>query len=265
MNAVAARPHALTLLGLLVVFSLWSCATTLNRLPPGERAAALAQGDRAIERLHRINGQLRSFNGKGKIKIFREGRAVVAERVAWIAAPPDRIRIAVLVSGRPMIQIAADGQHLYFVDLTDPGGGGYRKYRTASAELDPLVGLPVTTTDIIALLSGRPPIHEYSRAFLIERAHGPGTVLVLEHWWKVVEKIYLDADAAEVSRVEFFGGDGRLRYRAEMDGRQDFPGCRIPLRISLSDDSRAAVELDIEHCRVDVPVEEATFVLPKPL
>jgi hypothetical protein len=169
----------------------------------------------------------------------------------------------VLAAGRPVVRVAADGQFIYMVDLRDPVGS-YAKMRTSDASLERLIRMPITVTDIIAILAGRTPIREHSRAFLQKDRQTEQWLLVIEHWWHVVEKIYLSADRKDVRRIEVFGAGGKVLYRVEFEEMQNVLGYRVPRRLGLSDDTGNGVQLDIEQFLTDVPVTSSMFVLPPP-
>jgi hypothetical protein len=169
----------------------------------------------------------------------------------------------VLAAGRPVVRVAADGQFIYMVDLRDPVGS-YVKMRTSDASLERLIRMPITVTDIIAILAGRTPIRDHSRAFLRKDGQTDQWILVIENWWHVVEKIYLSGDRKDVRRMVFFGTGGKVLYRVEYEEMQNVPGYRVPRRLSLSDNAGNGVQLDIEQYLTDVPVTSSMFVLPPP-
>jgi hypothetical protein len=127
-----------------------------------------------------------------------------------------------------------------------------------------LIRMPITVTDIIAILAGRTPIRDHSRAFLQKDRQTEQWILVIENWWHVVEKIYLSGDRKDVLRMAFFGTGGRVLYRVEYEEMQNVPGYRVPRRLRLSDDAGNGVQLDIEQFLTDVPVTSSMFVLPPP-
>lgn len=247
----------------LAALLLTSACSTLNRLPPDERTAARRQAREALQRLNQKNSSLTSFKGIGRLQIRQTGQLYLSERLVWVGALPDKLGLAVLVSGIPVMRIAADGDYLYFVDLRDPERS-YRKIRTSDARLDKLIHIPVTAQDLVALLAGRLPIRDHSRAFFLDQVDAGGSVVVLEKWWYVVEKIYLVGDGQDIGRIEFFGSDGSLQYAAEFGELQNIEGYRVPRRIRLRNDDGTELRLEIERYYPDPPIESAMFVLPPP-
>jgi outer membrane biogenesis lipoprotein LolB len=254
--------HLLCAAGVCLAFVLSACSA-VNRLPPNERSTAQLEAQAALQQLALTNASLSSFKGLGRIKLWDTDRPPSSERVAWIASAPEKLGIVVLAAGRPVVRVAADGQFIYMVDLRDPVGS-YVKMRTSDASLDRLIRMPITVTDIIAILAGRTPIRDHSDAFLQKDRQTEQWLLVIEHWWQVVEKIYLSADRKDVRRMEVFGAGGKVLYRVEFEEMQNVMGYRVPRRLHLSDDAGNGVQLDIEQFLTDVPVTSTMFILPPP-
>ncbi len=261
MSTASCR-HLLCAAGACLLIFLSACST-VNRLPPDERSTAQLEAQAVLQRLALTNASLSSFKGLGRIKLWDADRPPMSERVAWIVSAPEKLGVVVLAAGRPVVRVAADGRFIYMVDLRDPVGS-YVKMRASDASLERLVRMPVTVTDIIAILAGRTPIRDHSRAFLQKDRQTEQWLLVIENWWHVVEKIYLSADRKDVLRVEFFGAGEKVLYRVDYEEMQNVAGYRIPRRLSLSDDAGSGVQLDIEQFLTDVPVTSSMFVLPPP-
>lgn len=255
--------RGLTVFAIACLVTSMSACSTLNRLPPDERVAAQRDADAVLQKILHTNSKLSSFKGIGRIRLKDAGQPTLSERVAWIGSRPDKIALAVLVAGRPVVKVASDGHHLYAVDLQDPNGS-YRKIRTSDPRLDRLIRIPATAGDIATALAGRTPIREYRRAFIRKAESSEEVMLVLENWWSVVQKIYLSADRQTVLRFEIFGTDGTLLYRGEMAETQVVQGYRVPLRLRFSTDTGTALQLDIERYMVDVPITPAMFILQPP-
>ncbi len=258
----AGHRHCLRAAAGCLLLTLSACSG-LDRLPPADRSAAQLEAQAVLQQLALTNASLSSFKGLGRIKVRNTDQAPLSARVAWVASMPDKLSLAVLAAGRPVIRVAADGQFLYWIDLQDPERS-YAKMRTSDASLDRLIRIPITVTEIVALLAGRIPIRDHSRAFLQKDRETGQWILVLEHWWRVVGKIYLSADRQDVLRMEVFDTDGKLRYRVDFEEMHTVSGYRVPRRLGLSNAAGSAVQLDIEQYLADVAVSGAMFVLPPP-
>lgn len=248
--------------GVFLLLALSACST-LKRVPTAEETAARLEAEAVLEHLVQANASLSTFKGLGRIKRWGASEQPSTQRAAWVAAAPDKLGLVVLAAGRPVVRVAADGRFVYLVDLLDPVHS-YTKKRTADASLARLIRIPVSVTDIVAILAGRPPIPDHARAFLQKDGQTGLRLLVLENRWRVVAKVYLGPDQEEIRRLEVFGADGKLNYRVEFEEMQTIQGYRVPLRLLLTDDAGSGVQLEIEQYLANPPVTAAMFVIPPP-
>lgn len=259
-RAYCRRFLSTALAGLMILTT--GCSTLMRGMPTGEEEAQ-RDAETLLSIIMNINSNLTSFKGIGWIRLTEPDQPIHTERVAWIGALPDKLSIAVLVAGRPVVKIAADGKHLYAIDLSDPKGS-YKKIRVADPRLDRLTRIPATVKEITSILAGQIPLRTHSRAVIQRADPGEDVTLVLEKWWAVVQKIHLSPDKKFVRRVEFFKTDGTLLYRIEFLDAQVVQGYRVPQRLRLSTENGSAVQLDIERFTADVPITPVMFILPPP-
>ena len=230
-----------------------------------EEPSEVSLAREVIAQLRNVNQDLSAFKGIGSIKLWDHSREITPfnERAAWVAALPQKLRLAVLASGRPVFKLAADGRYLYWVDLTNPEHS-FRKMRATDPGLKRLIALPVKSSDVVALLSGRTPIVDHSSATLVEAVDGGGYILILKKWWTVVEKVYLDRARDHVRQIEYFNYDGTLRYRAQFERMQDVQGYRVPMQLLLSNDSGIGLRVNVTRFIADASVAPSMFVLSPP-
>ncbi|MFZ0613041.1 MAG: hypothetical protein WAM73_12440 [Desulfobacterales bacterium] len=240
-----------------------SACSTLNRMPTAEETTARLEAEAVLAHLEQANASLSTFKGLGRIKLWGADGRSQSQRAAWVAAAPDKLGLVVLAAGRPVVRVAADGRFVYLVDLQDPVKS-YTKKRTADASLARLIRIPISVTDIVAILAGRPPIPDHSRAFLQKDGQTGLRLLILENRWRVVANIYLGPDHEDIRRLEVFGADGKLNYRVEFEEMQTVQGYRVPRRLLLTDDAGNGVQLEIEQYLANLPVTTAMFDIPPP-
>ena len=89
-------------------------------------------------------------------------------------------------------------------------------------------------------------------------------MLVLEKWWTVVQKIYIDKDDHSVQRFEVYRRNGTLLYRGEITETQMIQEYRVPYRVQMSNDNGIVFQLHIERYIPDVPVVPEMFNLKPP-
>lgn len=257
------RPRLLFVgLSIIVFLSLSACAG-LGRRPDHKEAVTTEEARQVLANLSNINPSLSVFKGIGKIKIWHPDRPTIKERVAWVGASPESLRIEVLISGRSVIKFSTDGYYMYFLDLRE-AEPSLTKIRTVAPNLKHIAALPVKIREVIHLLAGRPPLENYSKVYLVEDSSGDGFILILENWWRIVEKIYLDRDKSQIRKVEVFKGNRRLRYRAVFNSMQEVRGYLVPDQLTLTDEKGAGLVLDIDRYLADISTSPSMFVLSPP-
>lgn len=248
--------------GVFLLLALSACST-LKRMPTAEETAARLEAEAVLEHLMQANASLSTCKGRGRIKHWGAGEQPSTQRVAWVAAAPDKLGLVVLAAGRPVVRVAADGRFVYLVDLLDPVKS-YTKKRTADASLARLIRIPITVSEIVAILAGRPLIPEHARASLQKDRQAGLRLLMLENRWRVVAKFYLEPAQEDIRRLEVFGVDGKMNYRVEFEEMQTVQGYRVPRLLLLTDDAGNGMQLEIQQYLANPPVTAAMFVIPPP-
>jgi hypothetical protein len=266
--------HRLAVAACLLLFVLYLHACSYWRsgglesftddLSAQELAAARNQARKLLLVLDKINDDLNTFKGVGKIRLWNKEYTQIAERVLWVGAEPSSLSIVVLISGHPGPRLSTDGKYLYYLDLQnnkDP----FKKIRASDPSLEKILSLPVKSSDIIELLRGRVPLYGYSSAVLLPGLSGNDDVLVLGKKWRgVIEKVYLTGDKKRAWKIEVYKGKGRLRYRAEFKNMLEIQGYRVPVRLDISNDKGDGFSLEIDRYRANVSVSPSVFVLKPP-
>ena len=243
-------------------FLFSSCASLTGRIP--EKSADHVEAVNLLSSLNTKNQSLKAFKGVGRIKLWHNNNRRIDGRVAWAGANPSSLRIEVLVSGHPAIKFSTDGNFLYYLDLTTKPTS-FKKIRSTDACLDRLVSIPIRSRDVVSLLSGCIPTHDYTSAGLIKNKLKKGYILVLKKKWRgVIEKIYLDENKSDIQKVEIFKSDGSLKYRAIFKTMQHVKDYHMPLKLVISNDEGVGFILDIERYMADVTFSPSMFVLSPP-
>jgi len=245
-----------------VSFLFSSCANFIGRIP--EKSSGHVEAANLLSFVNKKNQNLKTFKGIGTIKLWHNNNHRIDERVAWAGADPSSLRIVVLVSSHPAIKFSTDGNFLYYLDLTTKPPF-FKKIRSTDASLDRLVSIPIRSSDVVSLLSGRIPIHDHTSAGLIKNKLKKGYILVLKKRWRgVIEKIYLNENKSDIKKIEIFKPDGSLKYRATFKTMQYIKGYHVPLKLAISNDDGTGFTLDIERYMADATVSPSMFVLSPP-
>jgi hypothetical protein len=216
-----------------------------------------------LSALRTKNDSLRNFKGIGNIKLSQKGRFYLDQRVAWIGEKPDKLNIAVLVSGYPAIKLATDGQWLYYLE-THSSETEFKKIRSSDPSLKAIISIPISSSDVVLLLAGCIPMPEFDSVDFIKEEETPGFVLVLkERWWGIRQKIFYDENR-RIYRIDVFQRSDALKYRAGIERIKNIDGFDVPFRLKLSTDDGNDFQLDIERCWVNVNLPPSAFVLTPP-
>jgi hypothetical protein len=272
------------------VFFLSACSTIAPVGPrgPGDlRTLSESEAEKTVSYLKNQNLHLKTFKGMGRITFWENEKKDLTTRVAWAGSVPDRLRVVLRsVAGQPVVSIASDGQRIYLVDHTR---GKFYKQHSEGSTMKRFFSIPVTSDDIVNLLSGRVSVDNYDSAALLKNGGSPapmsggglcrtgvsnqeepcepedGYILVLKKGWgNTCQKIYLDASRKQVRKVEIFYLTGNLKYRAEFKTMQDIEGYRVPSRLVLTTDDGSGFQLDVDRYWAGVSVSPSLFVLTPP-
>ena len=243
-------------------FLFSSCASLTGDIP--EKSADQIEALNLLSSLDTKNHGLKTFKGIGKIKLWRNDKLQFNERVAWAGMDPGSLFLVVYFSGFPARKISTNGKWLYYIDLTSKHFA-FKKIRSTNANLDQLVSIPIRSSDVVSLLSGRIPIHEYTSAGLMKNKLKKGYILVLKKRWRgVIEKIYLDENKSDIQKIEIFKSDGSVKYRAVFKTMQHIKDYHVPLKLVISNDAGAGLILDIKRYIADAAISPSMFVLSSP-
>lgn len=245
----------------LLSFCLLAAGCTGFRLRPEPEPVASPEAQAILSGLMEKNQGLKTFKGLGKIRIWDETKLQTA-KVAWAGAEDGRLRIELLqISGQPAASIASDGEWLYFV--SHEKDKLYKK-RTRDPDLQKVLAVPVRASDVIALIRGRIPICAYHEARVEENRYGPGQVLILRRWDRIVQRIYPEGEKRRVRKTELFDKNGDRIWQAEFDRMKTVQGFALPFRILLGNGQDLGVELRIQRYWPNAELSAEIFVLTPP-
>lgn len=250
----------------MIFLTLPSCSGLLSNLPGRSYPVAIQPDSPEVTdilmRLQSRNLNIHSMKGIGRIKIWNSDQTQTA-RTAWTVVRPDKIRILIMaITGFPVVSLAADGEWVYLMSHSD--NRFYRK-QTSDASLEQMLNLPIQSRELIGIASGGVPIRNHMASSLIEDINRNQIALTLiGRYGKPSEILFLNADANEPYRIEFFDDAGNLEYRVIYEERKDVDGYPIPFRLILNNDDDVGIQLDMETIWIDPPVSADIFILSPP-
>ena len=225
--------------------------------------AAAAEALSVIATLQQANSALKTFKGVGRLTVRQEGKVQVDERMAWVGAPPLKLSVVLFAASFPALRMAGDGEWLYYQDGQEPGAP-VKRMRASDPDFKRILSIPIQASDIIALMCGRMPLKEHSRATIQPLASGKGYVLLLMDGRSVRQKIFFDETKSETRQTEVYDSWGKLVFQANFIEMQVVSGYRVPSRLVVSRGKDATVQVVVEKYWADVPVTPEMFVLAAP-
>jgi len=213
--------------------------------------------------LEKINHDLSSIKGIGRIKIWNMGR-LQSTRVAWAGFRSEKLRLEVLgVGGRPLSSVAFDGNHFY---LSLHAESQFFQKQTRHADLKRLIFIPLPVKDALTILSGRVPLLSKASARLEKEPADNRYVLTMTKGWlnKRTAKIYLQPDMQTVWKYELYGANNKLRYRVEYLQRKQYGTYQLPVTLLFSDDHDTRIQIDADRLWPNAELKSTTFDLRPP-
>ncbi|MEW5722803.1 MAG: DUF4292 domain-containing protein [Thermodesulfobacteriota bacterium] len=241
---------------LVLAAAVWTAGCAV--LAPTPSGDGLPAPETVVERLRERQDLVRTFAGRGSIKLKRDKSEHYLE-VMVAAARPDRLRLQGFdFMGRPVLILAVDDKTLSFLD--------YRQARLFQGPATPenlsrFLPLGLSLPEVVALLSGGQPLAAYDRASLEARREVGGATWVLSLFrprgdW--VEKVWLTPGGLQVSRVELGHRGEKADYRLDfadyrtVEGRP--PAETAPFQIKAAD-VQSTRELIISYTEVSLNPE----------
>lgn len=247
--------------------SLAACGTLDRIAGPGTDSSSpgtSSETQNLLSALEERNATLRTFKGVGRLTLWQDGVIQTRQRAAWAGQIPDSFRMVILASGRPVIKLAGNGEWLYYHDLRR-SPSVFNKIPVLNGSLKRLVQIPITSDDLLALLTGRIPVHRHHSARLIRHETDEDDVLVLKKWYRIREKIYFTKDTTIPYKVDVFDRVGSLQYSAQLDRIEQIDGFHIPMQITIADGkAQSGIRLAVDRYWPNIPVTESMFVLFPP-
>lgn len=228
------------------------CATTVKEKPSPSDPRTLA----VLKQIEEQNAGIKTFNGQGAINITEPSK-ISSYRLAWAGAFPDRIRLIILFSGKPVETVVSDGEHLYLKSHTGAHSTITRNKKNPS--LEPYISLPLTTNQITCYLSGRIPIPEYQKVHLDKRDDNKGSVLTFYKNEKtVIQRIFLDQNNQILSYEITLNEKTSYQVNLEKSGNGD--GFLFPTTITVVQGDRLYL-IRVERTTPNPELAPETFVI----
>ncbi|GAB6096876.1 hypothetical protein JCM14469_31290 [Desulfatiferula olefinivorans] len=214
--------------------------------------------DAVLARIDAAGTAVNTVNGLGELTLT-DGPQKTRFRLGWAAGRPDRLRLVVLFSGRPVETLVYDGRVLSLVSHTGEHDPVIRRKR--NPDLERLTTLPLTTDRIIAYLTGRVPIMPH-RSGTLAPAPGGGSVLTLYRCKdRVVQTVDLDA-GGRVAAFDIYDRKGTHHHvRPALGTAPDGTSTALPELIRIERDDRT-LTIRVDQINPNPDLSADTFKIP---
>ncbi len=239
----------------LALFWLSGCARLAS--PPRDQAQARA----VVDYLAAANDDLAQFKGLGHLRLEAKGQ-VLSGRMAWAAAPPEKLRVEWLnMLGQPMASLAGDGHRITVISINDRK---LHRLKQKEKALDDMIQVPMGIEDLIALIAGRPPLPAHAAAWMVLDREDVQHIALKDRWANTVASIQVDKARRQPRAMTVYSRNGAVKYQIEWTRWQELDGRRLPRQIRIEAGSGQRVQLSLERYWLEVALPLETFVLTAP-
>ncbi len=243
------RARATTSLALLV--TLLGCSSPPPRYPITDPAVALRRVRERDERIHtlRAHGSADHYGAQGRI---RGEIWVFVER-------PDHVRVDTRAFGNTVSQVVSDGRRFTLADMRQ---GQFYAGRARPCVAAQLLGIPMESAEVVAVLAGGPPVIEGNPRIRWDDGHyvvditgrdGRSETLNLEITESERTSARADAQRPRATRAELRDRQG-VRAVLTYEDWTEADGVPFPRRVRLVME-RANVDLQVRYREVSVDPE----------
>lgn len=228
-------------------------------LPAAERPCIeRSRAGRRLLELKNIYRPAKTFKGIGHIRMWSD-KGSLSARMALAGAAGGRIRVEILgFTGQPMATLMYDGKDYFFRSYTQ--GQTFEKSASPSA-IRQLIGIDITTDDLVTLLAGGLPVREHDSVCREENGPPGEEILVLKDGWCswTVEKLAVDFGNDRLRRMEMYGWFS-LQYQMMFQDQRMVDGFLIPFKFILNDDQGNGLAVQMDRYWVNIPIKPGLFI-----
>ncbi|WP_300675008.1 hypothetical protein [Desulfoluna sp.] len=245
-------PRSLFILVVLFILPLFSACSLLTPLSRFEPDGA----EEALDHLSRLNEVVTTFKGTGSVVITEKGQTQ-RFRIAWAGAPPNLLRMEILASATPIESLAYNGTHLQLRSHV----GSHTPYskKVKNPSLKSATGIPLTLSEIHALLSGKIDVGTFQSARLLT-ASDLGTETLILHPDRSHKKAITLNENRLPTRATLSTAHGEV-YEMRLIPKTDPEGIHHFKRIILTSGKGVKTTIRIDRMIINPPVDETIFTL----
>lgn len=208
--------------------------------------------------IRKTNSEIKSSKGLGwlKIKARNSENSDTHFKIAWVAEPPDKIRITILSSGFPLETVVYNGAKISIFSHT--GKHSLKTYNVKNPSLKEILSIPVNIHDIILLLSGKIPIRDFQYAFF-ENTIKPAIVLK-NKLGSGIQKFNVNSKN-QITRYISADWEFKPIFEIVFSDYMTIDSAVIPFKMLIKDNLDREVTLEIFKFYINQPVKNSLFTL----
>lgn len=237
---------------IVVLFTLALCGCSWIHTEPPTYSPDVSE---IIHRIESQNMAITSANGLASATIT-DSDETRHYRLAWAAEKPDRLRLIVLFSGKPVETLLHDGSHLLITSHT--GSHDTIRKRAKNPNLEKLISLPLRVNRMINILSGDIPLPDHRSARLESTQDGGFILILLKRSEQPVATFYLDGEKKLISYEFTDSKDNIYRIHYKNSPPHDSRPMTLPGNITIQNKGRSLV-LRIDQLHPNPSLSPETF------
>lgn len=250
-----ARPIRVIFPLILLVFAS-ACSV---RAPWAKNTEAAKEAGSLIERLDALNKTVSDRRGVGRFRL-ENGKGVLSGRVAWLSAPPHKLRIEILSPfGQPVATLAGDGDR---VSVRWAADGRIISGNPDGSLTEAVFGMRIPWRVLVSSLAFRAWMEPHARAYTVSSDNGlpGGRVLSLSGgFFSLGQRLFFREGEDFPYRAEYGPGE-KATLSVEFYGK---PGGGES-RLVFSGKNGESLTLWPERIITNQGVEDASFHLAGP-
>lgn len=234
----------------LFIISLCGCSWTQQGVPSYPPSVS-----EIIRRFEHQNTAITRANGLASA-IITDKDETSRYRLAWAVEKPDRLKMIILFSGKPVETVLYDGKTLAIKSHTQ--SHELIKRRKKNPNLERLISLSLRINRLIDILSGSIPLPDHGSARLENDPQGGSTLMLFSRKSKPEAVFHLDKDKI-LSACEFTDkkdNNYHIRYKASGSHEPHLLG--LPYEITINNDKKS-LHLRIDQLHVNPGLSAETF------
>jgi hypothetical protein len=134
--------------------------------------------------------------------------------------------------------------------------------KSTDRSLARILSVSITNEDLVAFLSGQPPLPEFYKAKVQrQQDNGHATMTLFGRWNRIVQKMWVMDDEKTVARSETFDSFGEVNYTVFFDEFKQQGPYRVPHRIRISETGGTELVLRMERFEMGISPPDTAFEL----